>query len=357
MGLRFRKSIKICKGVKVNLSKTGLSLSLGGKGYTCNLSKRGVRHTASLPGTGISYSTSSKSLNPFSKLFSKNKKDDDKKEETNVSSEPSYSLKATNGGIVNIVDENGNVVTDASTIKKIKATDEYKEFVANLDNQKEEKIEEEVLNSKEENDKFVNIVSNSVIVRSKEEYEEEIKDDKFTEEEKEFLTDKMNGEEDAICDEFDSLIGEIELPVEININYDWYYNQRKMSLDVDMPEIEDLPQSMLVETSSGVKEKIKTQTELREEYSKVVFGVALFLTSHVFNLSPSIEEIVISGYTQRRNKIGDEVDTYIYSIDFNRNQFEHVDVSKVEPVKFCLDSKSRINIATTGLLKEIVPFE
>ena len=348
MGLRFRKSIKICKGVKVNLSKSGLSLSLGGKGYTCNLSNRGVRHTLGLPGTGLSYSTSSKDLNPFNK---------NKKEINKVSSKSSYGFKVSNGGIVNIVDENGNVVTDGPIIKKIKSTDEYKKFVAGLDMQKEEKVDEKVLNSKEENDEFINIVSKSVIVRSKEDYEEEINDDNLTKEEREFLIDKKNGEEEAICDEFDAFIGEIELPIEININYDWYYNLRKMSLDVDMPEIEDLPKSILIKTDSGIKEKRKTQTELKEEYLRVVFGIALFLSSHVFNLSPSIEEIVISAYTQRRNKIGDEIDVYIYSIIFNRKQFEHIDVSKVEPVKFCLDSKSRINISSTGLLKEIVPFE
>ena len=29
MGMRYRKSIKICKGVRMNLSKSGPSLSLG----------------------------------------------------------------------------------------------------------------------------------------------------------------------------------------------------------------------------------------------------------------------------------------------------------------------------------------
>ncbi|MBI5930688.1 MAG: DUF4236 domain-containing protein [Chloroflexi bacterium] len=54
MGLRFRKSIKIFPGVRVNLSKSGPSLSLGGGGVTLNYSKRGVRTSADLPG-GLSY--------------------------------------------------------------------------------------------------------------------------------------------------------------------------------------------------------------------------------------------------------------------------------------------------------------
>lgn len=55
MGFRFRKSVKIAPGIKVNLSKSGASLSLGGRGATVNLSGRGVRTTYSIPGTGISY--------------------------------------------------------------------------------------------------------------------------------------------------------------------------------------------------------------------------------------------------------------------------------------------------------------
>ena len=36
MGLNFRKSIKLCKGVKLNIGKAGLSISVGGKGYKKN---------------------------------------------------------------------------------------------------------------------------------------------------------------------------------------------------------------------------------------------------------------------------------------------------------------------------------
>lgn len=55
--MRFRKSVKICKVVKLNLSKSGASVSLGGKGLTLNLGGQGARVTVGLPGTGLSYST------------------------------------------------------------------------------------------------------------------------------------------------------------------------------------------------------------------------------------------------------------------------------------------------------------
>jgi Protein of unknown function (DUF4236) len=70
MPVRIRKSFNLFPGVKVNMSKGGMSISVGRKGFHLNFSKRGVRQTVGLPGSGISES---------SYLF-KNKADEDKKE-------------------------------------------------------------------------------------------------------------------------------------------------------------------------------------------------------------------------------------------------------------------------------------
>ena len=56
MPLRFHRSIRLGRGLRVNLSKAGASLSVGGRGTTVNLSRRGARGTVGLPGTGISWS-------------------------------------------------------------------------------------------------------------------------------------------------------------------------------------------------------------------------------------------------------------------------------------------------------------
>lgn len=61
MALRFRKSFKLAPGLRVNLSKRGASLSVGGRGFTSNVSSRGVRTTYSIPGTGISWTESHRS--------------------------------------------------------------------------------------------------------------------------------------------------------------------------------------------------------------------------------------------------------------------------------------------------------
>jgi len=57
MPVRIRKTFTLFPGVKVNLSKSGMSISVGRKGFTLNFSKRGVRQTTGLPGTGISHTS------------------------------------------------------------------------------------------------------------------------------------------------------------------------------------------------------------------------------------------------------------------------------------------------------------
>lgn len=55
MGFRFRRSIRLGKGMRINVSKSGLGLSLGRPGATFSIGPRGARSTLSIPGTGMSW--------------------------------------------------------------------------------------------------------------------------------------------------------------------------------------------------------------------------------------------------------------------------------------------------------------
>ena len=69
MPIRFHRQFTLFPGVKVNVSKTGMSITVGGKGFHLNFSKRGVMQTTNLPGKGLSHR---------SYLF-KNDEDDERK--------------------------------------------------------------------------------------------------------------------------------------------------------------------------------------------------------------------------------------------------------------------------------------
>lgn len=62
MAVRFRKSIKIAPGVRFNINKKSVGLTIGGKGAKYTVNSRGRRTaTVGLPGTGLSYSQTSNS--------------------------------------------------------------------------------------------------------------------------------------------------------------------------------------------------------------------------------------------------------------------------------------------------------
>jgi len=55
MGFRFRRTLRLIPGLRLNLSKSGVSASVGTRGAWLTFGRRGPRATVGIPGTGISY--------------------------------------------------------------------------------------------------------------------------------------------------------------------------------------------------------------------------------------------------------------------------------------------------------------
>ena len=55
MGFRFRRSIKILPGIRLNFGKRGISTSIGVRGAHVTIGKTGTRTTVGLPGSGLSF--------------------------------------------------------------------------------------------------------------------------------------------------------------------------------------------------------------------------------------------------------------------------------------------------------------
>jgi hypothetical protein len=59
MGFRFRRTVRLLPGLRLNPSKSGVSASIGTRGAWLTLGRNGTRTTVGIPGTGISYTTTS----------------------------------------------------------------------------------------------------------------------------------------------------------------------------------------------------------------------------------------------------------------------------------------------------------
>jgi len=62
MAFRFCKRIKLFPGVLVNLSKAGVTPSVGVPGTTVNIGSGKTRTTVGLPGSGLSYTSTSTTI-------------------------------------------------------------------------------------------------------------------------------------------------------------------------------------------------------------------------------------------------------------------------------------------------------
>ena len=64
MGLRYRKTVKLLPGIRLNLTQNGIaSVSIGSRKLGINISRQGIRANFDLPGKGLSYSSKRKKIN------------------------------------------------------------------------------------------------------------------------------------------------------------------------------------------------------------------------------------------------------------------------------------------------------
>ena len=114
MGLVFRKSIKIANGLKLNVSKSGVSLTAGKKGMHYTINSKG-KSTASvgLPGTGLSYRKSFDTFGGLSKLFGGSDSKEEKKTTTKTKKEAltKNGDSLTKNNVVENVNENSEDVS------------------------------------------------------------------------------------------------------------------------------------------------------------------------------------------------------------------------------------------------------
>ena len=113
MGFRYRKSINLGGGFRVNLSKSGVGYSWGTKGY--RVTKKaggGTRRTYSIPGTGLSWVDESGSGKRRSGKGTRSNYAAQPSDATN----PNYLYQATDANVSELVTDNSQDFIDA--IKK-----------------------------------------------------------------------------------------------------------------------------------------------------------------------------------------------------------------------------------------------
>ena len=148
---------------------------------------------------------------------------------------------------------------------------------------------------------------------------EQVENEQFRieyEEERSALEAAIHGDECYIDLAIQEWLSSVELPLDFAVSFQYYPEKKLLAVDIDLPEIEDIPQQKAKQMANGTMKIVdKSRKDVCMDYVECVFGMAAFFASHMGNVSPIIEKILVSGYTQRRNgKTGDLQDEYVYSI-------------------------------------------
>lgn len=167
-----------------------------------------------------------------------------------------------------------------------------------------------------------------------------------------------NGDENYINESIDHLLACLKVPFEFSFNYEYLPAHNILRIQLDLPEIEDFPKkkaSLLSTEEISIKEKGKAECFM--DYAKSVCGMAFFFAGMMFNVSLKIRYIEISAYTQRINKaIGNEEDSYIYSVIFDRSHFARINYDAIDPIEALKAQPNKSKILKSFEMREIVPF-
>ncbi len=122
MGFRLQRSLKIAKGVRLNVSKSGLGISVGPKGLGISAGPRGIYGHAGIPGTGLSV------RNKLGSIDSGNNLNQDLNTGGNSRSiEVSISIDDETGKETIKLMEGSEEIHDESILRKIKKDPAFKE--------------------------------------------------------------------------------------------------------------------------------------------------------------------------------------------------------------------------------------
>ena len=126
---------------------------------------------------------------------------------------------------------------------------------------------------------------------------------------------------DAMERVLEGSLEDIPWPRETNISFELRDGGCAVALDVDLPEIEDMPTKVASAMGRGFEVKFSeaSATKIRRQYMRHVHGVGFRLLGEVFARLPICDCVTLSAYSQRHNKqTGHLEDQYLYSVRVSR---------------------------------------
>jgi hypothetical protein len=158
-----------------------------------------------------------------------------------------------------------------------------------------------------------------------------------------------------------SRLSQLRWPRETEVSFQVRDGGSACWLDVDLPEVEDIPTACATPASRGMKLNVrkKSDAQLRREYAQHVHGVLFRIIGEVFHCLPTVEQVVASGYSQRPDPTTGHVrDDYLISLRVQRERWSELNFRSLDSldVVACFEPMElRRKMTKTGHFSPIVP--
>ena len=362
MPLRFRRSVKLAPGLRLNFSGSGMSVTAGPRGASVNFGRRGTYFNSGIPGTGLSSRTRIDNPSPSSDGSSRKvdvrvritlEDDGQVRYEYDGRPAPEYLInkaKREHGDAIRAmiaeVCERMNAPAGAlATIHRETPPPTARIVYRPIDFEEAAPAKpvpkapgllgwlfKGIAAKIEASNKAMDAKFRSDLVAwesRKAAYEAQ------EAERKEFLEHLVFTDPAAMERHFEQALADIEWPRETHVSFDILDAGREMVIDVDLPEIEDMPKSAWSLPGRTYKPTVKDIPEGQrlKLYSAHVQGLGFRIIGEAFALLPTVTTIVLSAYTQRPNPAtGSLQDEYVYSVRVKREAWSRIHFEKLEDV-------------------------
>lgn len=132
--------------------------------------------------------------------------------------------------------------------------------------------------------------------------------------------------------------------------------------DVDFPELEHMPRNTATVPVRGLKLAVKpmSPTAIQKLYMAHIHGVAFRIIGETFAALPLANTVILSGYSQRPNKATGRVgDEYLLSVRVTRSEWMKIafdQLAHIDVVASLEQFELRRQMSKTGIFKSIEPF-
>lgn len=419
MGLRFRRSIKLLPGVRLNAGLRDVSLSVGGRGATVNLSRRGVRTTLGLAGTGLSYSTAGARAAPRAAGAARSARSAEERAlQVQLAEQMVATAERERVARTHVWRDMPELPTSADYAKACEPQP-WPHPVPEAPNEALERSRFREACTKAAAERHgaaslgrrllvplallvggtvvafaadaalllvLSVVVSVVLaalgygaVKSAAHEAREAERNgwpqhwaglqaayaafrAWPEAEREraaFARRLLAGDEVAVGEAVADSLSDLDFPFETACQVALEGASGAYVL-LDLPELEDVI-AMRRQRALGngqVREEARLQGERKQEYAQLATGLALWMARTAFAAAPSLETVALAAYTQRRQaRTGELASEYVYEVRFSREEARGWSPASVDPVQVLLKARSRVDLRADGHLRRITPPE